>query len=247
MTNPPLVNSVSYGNDEVQQTSSAYMVECNTAFMVSGTLGLSLLAASGDQGVWGRSGVSTTFHPDFPAGSPYITAVGGTNFQTKSTIGAESAWNCGGGGFSDEFTAPDYQSTVTASYLATAANLPKSSLYNAKGRGYPDVAALGGETNPYYVAYGGGKSSGGVYGTSAACPVVAGIFAQLNDVRLAAGKTSLGFLNPLIYANAQCFNDVNDGTQNNCNAGTTGFPAVDGWDAATGLGSPNFSCLAKVV
>jgi tripeptidyl-peptidase-1 len=77
--------------------------------------------------------------------------------------------------------------------------------------------------------------------------VAAGIFAQLNNVRLAAGKSSLGWLNPLIYSNPQCFNDVSDGSQNNCNIGTTGFATLSGWDPATGLGSPNFACLAKVV
>lgn len=49
------------------------------------------------------------FHPDFPAGSPYITSVGGTNFQEKSVVGPESAWNCGGGGFSDTFARPAWQ------------------------------------------------------------------------------------------------------------------------------------------
>jgi tripeptidyl-peptidase-1 len=63
MKNPPLVNSVSYGNDEVQQTSTAYMQECNTQFMIAGSMGLSLLFASGDQGVWGRTGVGATFNP----------------------------------------------------------------------------------------------------------------------------------------------------------------------------------------
>lgn len=81
--------------------------------------------------------------------------------------------------------------------------------------------------NPYCVAYSGG-SFGGVFGTSASAPVVAGIFAQLNNVRLAKGLPSLGFLNPLIYANPTCFNDVSDGSQNNCNAGTTGFSALPG-------------------
>ena len=99
--------------------------------------------------------------------------------------------------------------------------------------------------NPYCVGIRGG-SFGGVAGTSASCPVVAGIFAQLNNVRLAAGKPSLGWLNPLIYANPSCFNDVNDGSMNNCNAGTTGFSALGGWDPATGMGSPNFACLSSL-
>ena len=43
----------------------------------------------------------------------------------------------------------------------------------------------------------------GVAGTSAACPVVAGIFTIVNNARLKAGKKSLGFLNPFIYANSE--------------------------------------------
>ena len=53
----------------------------------------------------------------------------------------------------------------------------------------------------------------------------------------------VGWLNPFIYANTDCFNDVKQG-QNNCIKGTQGFEAVAGWDAATGNGSPNYTCLA---
>lgn len=248
-TNPPLVHSVSYGNDEVQQTSVEYMNSVNEQFLAAANAGLSILFASGDQGVWGRTGVGKTYHPDFPAASPYVTAVGGTDFATKSTIGEESAWSCGGGGFSDTFTAPDWQKDAVENYLNIAAAqgvLPSTSLFTKTGRGYPDLAALGGQVNPYCVAYRGG-SFGGVSGTSASCPVVAGIFSQLNNVRLAKGKSALGFLNPLIYGHPECFNDVKDGSQNNCNAGTTGFAALSGWDPATGYGSPNYACLEKVV
>jgi tripeptidyl-peptidase-1 len=250
MPNPPLVHSVSYGNDEVQQTSDAYMQSCNVQFMTAGALGLSILFASGDQGVWGRSGVGEEYHPDFPAGSPYVTSVGGTDFSTKSVIGAESAWSCGGGGFSDAFAQPSWQATAVSTYFTTAGAagvLPASALYNATGRGYPDVSALGGQVNPYCVAVKGGASFGGVAGTSASCPVVAGIIAQLNNVRLLKGGVPLGWLNPFLYENAACFNDVDDGSQNNCNDGTTGFQALAGWDPATGLGTPNYSCLAGVV
>jgi tripeptidyl-peptidase I len=159
------------------------------------------------------------------------------------------AGDCGGGGFSNVFEQPSWQADAVSNYFTIAGEagvLPDSSLYNATGRGYPDVAALGGQTNPYCVAYKAG-SFGGVAGTSASCPVVSGIFAQLNNVRLAAGKSSLGWLNPFIYANPQCFNDINDGSMNNCNKGTTGFAALTGWDPATGNGSPNYACLSKIV
>lgn len=249
MKNAPLVHSVSYGNDEVQQTSVDYMNSVNDQFLAAALKGLSILFASGDQGVWGRTGVGKTYHPDFPAASPYVTAVGGTDFSIKSSIGDETTWSCGGGGFSDTFATPSWQQSQVSGYLAAANKagvLPSSSLFNSSGRAYPDVAALGGQVNPYCVAIRGG-SFGGVSGTSASCPVVAGIFAQLNNVRLAAGKSALGFLNPLIYQHPECFHDIKDGSQNNCNAGTTGFAALEGWDPATGQGSPDYACLAKVV
>ena len=71
----PPVHSVSYGNDEAQQTGRAYMDSVNTAFAKLSATGVTILFAAGDQGVWGREGVGTKYHPDFPAGSPYVTAV----------------------------------------------------------------------------------------------------------------------------------------------------------------------------
>lgn len=49
------------------------------------------------------------FKPDFPAASPFITAVGGTDLKTAGVIGAETTWKDGGGGFSATFVIPDYQ------------------------------------------------------------------------------------------------------------------------------------------
>ena len=153
-----------------------------TQFQKFGALGLSVLFASGDQGVLGRSGPGSVYNPDFPAASPYITAVGGTDFVTKSTIGAEMAWTQGGGGFSNTFGIPAYQASAVASYLKSDA-LPPAAKWNSTGRGYPDVSALGGEVNPYCIVVGGLPA--GVAGTSAACPVVAATFAKLNEIRLA--------------------------------------------------------------
>jgi tripeptidyl-peptidase-1 len=242
----PLVMSVSYGNDEKQQKSLAYMLQCNQQFMKFGALGVSVLFASGDQGVLGRSGpVGHVYHPDFPAASPYITAVGGTDFVTKGTIGPEKVWTQGGGGFSNTFGIPDFQASAVASYLKTAgSSLPDQSKWNATGRAYPDLAALGGEGNPYCIIVGG--LFVGVAGTSAACPVAAGTFAKLNEIRLAKGGAPLGFLNPWIYkVGTAGFNDVTQGR--NCGTGmckdTDGFPAVVGWDAATGFGTPDFEKL----
>merc|ERR1719313_2548989 len=244
----PLVHSVSYGNDEVQQSSRQYMYTCNTAFMKAGARGLSILFTSGDQGVCGRTGCGlfqhARFHPDFPAASPYITAVGGTDFAQAGVIGDEMVWSAGGGGFSDTFDQPAYQKQAVAAYKASPdADLPPAKLWNNTGRGYPDVAALGGLVNPYCVA-----SSGmfqGVAGTSASSPVVAGIFALLNGLRTSQNASPLGFLNPLIYQNGDAFNDVTSGV--NGGGRKYGFKAIKGWDAATGWGTPDYEALAKVV
>ena len=73
--------------------------------------------------------------------------------------------------------------------------------------------------------------------------------ARPNELRFAAGKPALGFLNPLFYQNPAAFNDVTSGV--NCGTGGCGkghgFPAVAGWDPATGLGTPNYAALAKIV
>jgi len=136
------------------------------------------------------------------------------------------------------------QADAVKGYLASPdAALPPASFYNASGRAYPDVAALGGQKTPYCVASSGRFQ--GVAGTSASCPVVAGIFGLLNNARLAAGKPALGFLNPFIYQNAAAFNDVTSG-KNNAGSGN-GFTAVKGWDAATGFGTPDYTKLLAAV
>lgn len=251
----PLVMSVSYGNDEIQQTGPVFMQSANIAFQKLGARGMSVLFASGDQGACGRSGCGTradphggeavVFHPGFPAASPYITAVGGTDFAARSVIGDEKVWNDGGGGFSNTFPIPSYQVAAVAAYMTTAGtSLPPASRWNATGRGYPDVAALAGLQNPYCVIL--DSTSKGIGGTSAACPVVSAIFARLNDVRLSAGKAPMGFLNPWIYANADAFNDVALGVNDGGVTGQ-GFPAVKGWDAATGVGTPNYVAMLKAL
>jgi len=242
MTDVPPIQSVSYGNDEIQQTSSAYMDSVNVQFQKLGAMGVSILFASGDQGVIGRSGKTSDgkYHPDFPAASPYVTAVGGTDLAEKSVLGAEKAWSDGGGGFSDEFATPDYQKDAVTAYLQkldAAGESPPAAAFNKAGRGYPDISALAGTQNPYCVS--ADKAFVGVGGTSASCPVTAGMFARLNAERSAKGKAPMGFLNPFIYQNPGVFNDVTQGS-NPGGAGVKGFAALEGWDAATGFGTPNF-------
>ena len=107
------------------------------------------------------------------------------------------------------FGIPDYQMDAVAQYKNSPdANLPLRRFWNDTGRGFPDVAALGGRKVGYcicaYDRYGDGKWQH-VSGTSASAPVVAGVFARLKGLRLAAGLPPLGFLNPFIYRNPSGF------------------------------------------
>ena len=69
----------------------------------------------------------------------------------------------------------------------------------------------------------------------------------LNELRLQAGKSTLGSLNPLIDANAASFNDVTTGSSSGSCGFHGGWPATKGCDAASGVGAPSCAKLATVV
>merc|ERR1711935_11880 len=123
----------------------------------------------------------------------------------------------------------------------TASGLPSQASrgYNISGRAYPDISAQASN----YDVIAGGRRNPGVAGTSCASPAASGIIALLNDARLAAGQPVLGFLNPFIYKNIGLWNDITAGNNNGCNFGGNGWPASAGWDAATGVGTPNYAKL----
>jgi len=150
-----------------------------------------------------------------------------------------------GGGFSNFFPAPAYQKQAIANYCKNAQDLPNPSFYNLSGRAYPDVSAL--SSGFTVVIY--GIPTPGVAGTSCAAPTFSGVVSLLNDVRLLNNKTKLGFLNPFIYqvgSNPEAFFDVTQG----CNPGgcpNDGFCATTYWDPASGVGTPLYDGLAKLV
>jgi len=242
--NPSLVHSVSYGNDEIQQTSQQYMYQCNDQFMAAGARGITLFFASGDQGVWGRSGHNGHFNPDFPAASPYITAIGGSDL-TSQNLGPETCCQDSGGGFSVTFGRPSYQDDAVTGYFKSGVQLPTASNYNATGRGYPDLSAIFGLAVPYCISSGGRFE--GVAGTSASSPVVASMFGIMNNIQFLAKKPSLGFVNQWIYQllaeHPDSFFDVTTG-ENNGGSGQ-GFFAYKGWDPCSGAGTVNFMNIIK--
>lgn len=229
----PSVFSTSYGEDE-WSVSFDYASRMNDEFLKGGARGISFLFASGDSGVGSAFGSCTTFTPMFPADSPYVTAVGATT-GTNPEIGASLS----SGGFSNRWSMPSWQSAAVNSYLKSAPNLPASNLYNSTSRAFPDVSAQGTD----YPVINNGQTYPSISGTSASCPVFAGIVSLINDARVAAGKSTLGFLNPFLYASAKSFNDIVAG--NNPGCGTKGFSASAGWDPVTGLGTPNYKSLLE--
>ena len=148
-----------------------------------------------------------------------------------------------GGGFSDFNPRPNWQAAVVDAYLSSVLNTPHQPAngYNSKGRGYPDISAAG---LHYHVVIGG--ISYHVSGTSASCPVVAAMVTLVNAARMQAGRSPVGWLNPVLYAFHRNFtHDVTKG-HNKCGADnvvccTQGFYASPGWDPTTGLGTLNFT------
>lgn len=236
-TSVPWVHSVSYGDDE-SSLDVSYMTRINTEFQKGGVRGLSFLFASGDSGAGCKK---QRFNPSYPASSPYVTTVGGTAFDNPFTVGPEYAYEISGGGFSNVFKQPSYQTEVVQNYLKTGPRMPPTRYFNPNGRGYPDVAAL---SNHFWVVN-NMIPVPGVAGTSAATPTFAGIVSLLNDARFNSNKPALGFLNLFLYKNPGAMFDVTSGCHEGCLEYDRGFCAYKGWDAVSGFGSPNYPDLKK--
>merc|ERR1711924_87523 len=225
------------GGEDESSVSEAYATRINLEFVKAGTRGISLMFASGDDGV-GSDCKKGMFDSKWPAASPYVTAVGGS----EGAKVPESAAGLSSGGFSYRYAQPSWQQSAVSKYLkSTPAGLPSSSKFNATGRAFPDVSAQA----VNFVVVNNGFAMPGVSGTSAACPTFSAVIGLLNDLRVAGGKKVLGFLNPWIYQNLGAFNDVTKGSNPGCS--TQGFPAAAGWDPATGVGTPNYAKMAKAL
>ncbi|MGH7729082.1 MAG: S53 family peptidase, partial [Vulcanimicrobiaceae bacterium] len=219
----PSVVSISWGGPEsnyTQQTLSAM----DTALADGALLGVTITCAAGDGG--SSDGASDGLaHADFPASSPHVLACGGTSLVlANGAIASETVWNDGasggatGGGVSDVFSLPTWQAK---------AGVPPSANPGAHvGRGVPDVAASADPEFGYAVQIDGSPLVVG--GTSAAAPLWAALIGLANA---ASGKHA-GFVNALLYgAGEKIFRDIVSGNNG-------AYAADPGWDACTGLGSP---------
>lgn len=235
----------------------------NELFEQAATLGVSVVAASGDDG--SEDCTASLSQPgllavDDPSSQPYVTGVGGTTLSLSPRV--ETAWNsggyAGGGGISSDWPIPDYQSAS-----ATPAGSPAPGVINAYSSGtpckasagdcreVPDVSANAGSPFGIYTTVSGAHDSGGgwvgVEGTSGAAPIWAALFA-LADSSVACDGKRVGFANPDLYAIAAggaagaALTDITAGdgvTDNSTDASFSSlYPVTPGYDMASGLGSP---------
>ena len=227
----------------------------NNFYQLAAQNNITLFAAAGNSGTLNTD---TNNNPyafptvDFPASSPWVTAVGGTSLRTdiKGHYQSETVWNDGvgsasGGGVSQFFPLPSYQQHLPVAELA---------ILNGH-RGLPDVAYNGDPSTsvPVYMSFLPASPSGiaqsGYYlfgGTSEGSPQWAGMIADANQW---AGRP-LGFINPTLYqigCNASLapsvFHDITSG--DNSQGALPGYSAVAGWDPASGWGSPIAAGLFK--
>jgi kumamolisin len=262
-TNNPSVISISWGGPESSWTQTA-INSMDSTCAGAAALGITITVASGDSG---SSDGGTGDNVDFPASSPNVLACGGTaltasNGQRQSEI----VWNdqasgggATGGGVSTVFPLPSWQvnagvpapadeqasaGAAVETHAARKHRKKKSgggtgsgtgtgtgTAATTGGRGVPDVAGDASPESGYTILVDGTQEVVG--GTSAVAPLWAGLIALLNQQ---LGK-KVGFLNPQIYAFGEGpFYDITSGNNGDYSAGT-------GWDACTGLGSPNGQAL----
>jgi DNA-binding beta-propeller fold protein YncE len=262
-----VLNGLSFPGDVMATIDTATQAIASTVSLQTGTDSMGQLVSDGTLGyVWVTDvthggDVIQNLNPAVsdPASQPYVTAVGGTSLghgtQTLGPPPTEQVWNdalyysegAGGGGISSTFAMPAYQQA-----LGTVTGSSGTPCVAASGdcREIPDVSADA-DPSSGYVIYDTVNDLGGwnaLGGTSGATPLWAAVLAV---VASADGNTAgYGALNPTLYLLAQqspgtYLNDVTSGN-NDYNATAGGqYPAMPGYDMATGLGTPVAASLAE--
>jgi hypothetical protein len=270
--NPPSVLSASWiiGCDDPDGMAlfgitTSVIEAMDAAFQDAALQGLTVCVASGDAGTFGQ--VSDGYaHAYYPASDPWVLSVGGTTvgqYSTGSSLSwVEFLWNdtffggeagATGGGISDLFPVPSYQSTAGVPNSINKTINPAAP-FNTTGRGYPDVAGNASPNSGYPMFVGGGADDAN--GTSASTPLWAALVATINSNL----GFNVGFVNPILYAlGSTAFNPISPlwpdpalpqlatcPTTNGIN-GILGYTAGPGWDACTGWGSPNGTTLLSAI
>lgn len=227
-THKPSVVSISWGESEDNWSSQA-RTQMEQVLTDGAGLGVTVTVAAGDNG--STDGVSDgQQHVDFPASAPHALGCGGTALQASGAqITSETVWNdpgdgATGGGVSTQFSQPSYQAN---------AGVPDNVDTGSPGRGVPDVTGNADPSTGYQIYADG--SSQVVGGTSAVAPLWAGLIALLNQ----SLGASVGYAQPRLYPllGSTAFQDITQGDNG-------AYSATTGWDACSGLGSPNGEQLA---
>ena len=226
--------SMSYGAGEQTDETPADMNSTHQLFTTMAAYGVSLFAASGDDGPYADG--DGVVQVCYPASDPFVTGVGGTSLYLdpgSNTISEEDAWSVtgskddsSGGGLSQFFAQPAWQ---------VGTGVPGGGM-----RAVPDVAFVGDPDTGCYLVFNGRVKQFG--GTSLGTPAWAGLCALLNQSRVAHGLSPLGNLNTAIYPQLgkSSFHDITSGDNGKYNAGA-------GYDLVTGLGTPNLGALVQAV
>jgi len=200
----------------------------------TGHQGVTFLASAGDSGS----------PAGYPAYSPYVVSVGGTNLQIQNSGAyiSESVWNnnngwATGGGISTQEALPYYQDNLNGINGASTTN-----------RNVPDVSADADPDSGVYVYDTWNEGQGGGYfqvgGTSLSSPLWAGMIGIVNQGRALAGESTLnGYTQtlPMLYSlPSSDFHDVTTGSN-----GT--YSAAPGYDLVTGLGTPVANLLVPAL
>jgi len=237
------VFSMSFGVTEqtFEGAAASQTSKFDAVFQQGIAKGDNFFASSGDDGTYGtakqagKTAAYSTPTVGWPASSPYVVAVGGTQLQygwtwaptandrTTDRAGyyhsvvtpgsnLQTVWNESwapigtGGGASVVYTRPSWQAGADAS-LGNHRIVPDTS-WNAAVNGGVDVYITA------YPEYNCGNTTGcwDFYGgTSAASPQTAALVALANAGRAAAGKSPLGFLDPILYSgvgNSSAYTDI---------------------------------------
>jgi kumamolisin len=260
----PNVISVSYGECESivkPYTASRTLVE--RQLTATAALGITTVVAAGDsgssacaRGVPASQLTSSDKKPQvsWPASSPWVLAVGGTNLTLApdNTIASSGAWNdtaypspfhatAGGGGGTSTFESKPWWQPAQSFSASGKRMVPDVAAFADESPGYPIVCSKGVQG-----CKGSGQSIAFVGGTSAAAPLVAGMIALWNQQAKNQGLKKPGFVTPLLYSLAkstpQSFLDITQGT--NALFGGSCCPTRPGFDLATGWGSPMANVVA---
>lgn len=141
----PLVWSVSYG-EALETVTQVYAKRLDVEFQKLAAIGVTVIFASGDTGVYSRTGGYQKFEPSFPACLPSVTAVGATQLEKDGTEISAVDWSGGGFSISSYFTRDEdapWQTFAVEHYLNVSKDLPPEHMWDRKGRAFPDVSVVG--------------------------------------------------------------------------------------------------------